>query len=145
MPSGIFWYLLYVKFGVGTWASESEATWRVHHFWGHGKPWGGPPGTFQLPGKRVHACANYLQRLVNWGRLLPMNQTREVSACTRHLWRLWGKLVAANRSMENDSPGWTPLRATVLPSERVITFIPRLASQSVTRSSTSYRFKNSVQ
>ena len=125
IDQGLFWYVLYVKLGVGTWAAERQARWRVHHFWGKcsrvrtrrlrisrllrlrvrsplaagpGKPWGDRNA-------KVYARANYLQRLRQFGRFERLNGT----ACKRHLETLWQDLVKGGKERSNDSPGWSPL------------------------------------
>mgnify|MGYP007078116091 CR=1 FL=1 len=106
MLSGLFWYLLYIKHGVGTWSSELDVPrWRVDHFWGPGKPWRNP----FTSGK---AKANYVQRLMLGQRPL---STRQRTFCTLHLHNLWQWLIAENKSMINDSPGWSPVSFPVLP------------------------------
>ena len=133
-PAGLFWYILYVKYGVGTWAAESlRFSWRVHHFWGPGKPWGTVPLLGRPPTRegRVYARTNYLQRLMGDSltqrrRFHSLNQ----SECLRHMARLWDELVRGNKSTINDSPGWTPYRSPVLPSNSVTGFeLPQATSQ----------------
>ena len=50
LDQGLFFYLIYLRYGVGTWSSpfvrEPESVW-VDHYWGHGKPWNQPGGNAQ--------------------------------------------------------------------------------------------------
>ena len=111
IDQGLFWYVLYVKLGVGTWASERQARWRVHHFWGPGKPWGDRNA-------KVYARANYMQRVRQFGRFERMNDT----TCKRHLDTLWQDLVKGGKERANDSPGWSPYMSPVLPATSVVRF-----------------------
>ena len=118
--TGLFWYILYVKFGVGTWAAEDvrgSASWRIHHFWGPGKPW--------VKG-RGYARGNYLQRLFLTGdRSRLLNRS---GSCAQELWKMWQQLVKANRSLVDDTPGWTPYASPVLPSSSLRSFRTRSSS-----------------
>ena len=121
IDQGLFWYLIYVRFGVGTWASDSAARWRVHHFWGPGKPWG------HQPTHSAYARGNYLQRLDHLG-LFGRRKGRSDSdggngtRCEAHLSRLWSEFVRSGRASKDDAPGWTPFPSPVLPAPTVINF-----------------------
>ncbi|KAL3892853.1 MAG: hypothetical protein SGPRY_014720, partial [Prymnesium sp.] len=92
IDQGLFWYVIYVKHGLGTWTYD-HSTWRIHHFWGPGKPW----SFFQEGNARV----NYIQRLEQWGRMAAAPDTR----CKRYLESQWHRALKRNLTAKDDSPG----------------------------------------
>ena len=66
----VFWYVLHLLHGVGTWAQFHNVRWRVDHFWGGGKPW--MPATarasylkrLDLPAKPATRCQKQLHRSI---------------------------------------------------------------------------------
>ena len=115
IDQGLFWYLFFVRFVVGTWASEAAAPWRVHHFWGPGKPWE----------RAGHARAFYLQRLHAYLQRPELRQIPNGTTCARQLRAAWADLVRRNLTRVDDSTGWTPHSSPVLPSARIRSFEPK--------------------
>ncbi|KAL3900963.1 MAG: hypothetical protein SGPRY_012361, partial [Prymnesium sp.] len=91
IDQGLFWYVIYVKHGLGTWAYDL-LKWKIHHFWGPGKPW-----SFEKVG---YARVNYVQRLEQWGRMAAAPDTK----CKRFLESLWQDASKSNATMKDDSP-----------------------------------------
>lgn len=69
LDQGLLFYLMYLRYGVGTWSSpfprEPESVY-VNHYWGPGKPWDRPGGKAQqvrCQHARLDACAPQRPRL----------------------------------------------------------------------------------
>ena len=66
LDQGLLFYLMYLRYGVGTWSSpftrEPEAV-SVNHFWGPGKPWNRPGGNAQQVRHPTCTCERQRPRL----------------------------------------------------------------------------------
>ena len=110
LEQGLFFYLIYLRYGVGTWSSpftrEPESVY-VDHYWGEGKPWNQPGGNAQQV---------YLTRAIAAGALSSVG-VGALTKCQQHLATLWEKLV--EKGLENKSDaGFSPYRHAILPDYR---------------------------
>ena len=103
LDQGMFWYVLHLLHGVGTWAQFHRVRWNVHHFWGGNKPW-----ILTTP------RANYLRRLE-----LPAKPT---TRCQFHL----SNSIKQLKQLGHWDPGRgaAPKSHAVLPSPTVASFKP---------------------
>ena len=110
LESGLLFYLMYLRFGVGTWSSpftrDPESVY-INHYWGPGKPWDRPGGNAQQV---------YLTRAIAAGALRSVGGGA-LTKCQQHLGTLWEKLV--QKGLENKSDArFSPYRHAVLPDYR---------------------------
>ena len=78
LDQGLLFYLMYLRYGVGTWSSpftrEPEAV-SVNHFWGPGKPWNRPGGNAQQVRHPTCTCERQRPRLSIGARPTPNAHT----------------------------------------------------------------------
>ena len=134
-PAGLFFYVLYLQCGVGTWAANLSPAWRLDHYWGPGKPWTSPPG-------HAYARQHYLARVrkefprlgaaddVDWPGEWHTPSREDRTRCRGLLGDAWKYLVSRKLEQKDDAPGWSPYKSRVLPDPSVAnSFTPRLSEE----------------